>query len=161
LILYHGSNVVVPAANLAKCRPFKDFGKGLYLSDNQSHARQMALRTTRIYGGSPTVSVFEFDELAAAKLGVRRFDGPTQEWAEFVLNNRSRSFTDFDHPNSNHDAKYDVVVGPIADDDIALLFRQFESGLIDLSILARGLEFRELSVQHSFHTSAGTATLLR
>jgi hypothetical protein len=119
----------------------------------------MARRTARIYGGSPRVSVFEFDVAMVKELAARRFEGPTREWARFVLNNRSRAFSDFADPNSNHDAKYDLVVGPVANDDIALLFRQFESGLIDLSLLTRGLEYRELSIQYSFHAERGLAAL--
>jgi hypothetical protein len=159
LILYHGSNQAVRGGDLSKCRPFKDFGKGFYLSENLGHASRMARRTTRIYGGLPLVSLFEVNLAKAAELAVLRFPEPNREWARFVLNNRSRTFTDLSDPNSNHDAKYDLVVGPIANDDIALLFRQFESGLIDLDRLARGLEYRELSVQHSFHTAKGLAVL--
>lgn len=29
--LYHGSNMVINNINLAMCRPYKDFGQGLYL----------------------------------------------------------------------------------------------------------------------------------
>lgn len=36
--LYHGSDVTVEKINLAKCRPFKDFGRGFYLSDNYDQA---------------------------------------------------------------------------------------------------------------------------
>ncbi|MDR1512048.1 MAG: DUF3990 domain-containing protein [Propionibacteriaceae bacterium] len=159
MILFHGSNQTVTRIDLDKCRPFKDFGRGFYLSANLDHARQMAARTARIYGGEPRVSSFEFDEPAGESLALRRFDGPTTEWAQFVLNNRSRSFVDLTDPNSNQDGKYDAVIGPVANDDIALLFRQFEGGLIDLAALARGMEYRELSIQHSFHTPEGVATL--
>ena len=31
--LYHGSNIVIDSINLAMCRPYKDFGKGFYLTD--------------------------------------------------------------------------------------------------------------------------------
>lgn len=33
MILYHGSNVAIDKIDLAKCRPYKDFGKGFYLTD--------------------------------------------------------------------------------------------------------------------------------
>ena len=145
--------------DLSKCRPFKDFGKGFYLSGNLDHARRMAARTARIYGGKPHVSLFEFDDAATPDLSVLSFPGPTREWAQFVLNNRSRSLVAAADPSSNHDSKYDLVVGPIADDDIALLFRQFTNGLIGLDLLAQSLEYRELSIQHSFHTPRATAAL--
>ena len=31
--LYHGSNIVIDSINLAMCRPYKDFGRGFYLTD--------------------------------------------------------------------------------------------------------------------------------
>lgn len=27
--LYHGSNIIIDSINLAMCRPYKDFGKGV------------------------------------------------------------------------------------------------------------------------------------
>jgi hypothetical protein len=76
-----------------------------------------------------------------------------------VLNNRSRVLDVAVGGRHNRDARFDVVIGPIADDDIALLFRQFENGLIGLDELARGLEYKELSVQHSFHTARALTAL--
>ncbi|MDR2566329.1 MAG: DUF3990 domain-containing protein [Bifidobacteriaceae bacterium] len=38
MILYHGSNQVVRGGDLSRCRPFKDFGRGFYLSENPAHA---------------------------------------------------------------------------------------------------------------------------
>lgn len=33
MILYHGSNTDIETINLEKCFPYKDFGKGFYLTD--------------------------------------------------------------------------------------------------------------------------------
>lgn len=43
-------------------------------------------------------------------------DEPTIEWAIFIRNNRDRKFADYDSLECNLDCKYDVVVGPVADD---------------------------------------------
>lgn len=32
MILYHGSNMVIDVPDLSKSKPYKDFGKGFYLS---------------------------------------------------------------------------------------------------------------------------------
>ena len=114
----------------------------------------MAWRTTRIFSGVPHVTEFEFDETAMADggLSVKGFNSPTAEWALFVLNNRNRSFGDFSDLNCNHDNKYDIVIGPVANDDIALLFRTFASGYIDLDALVNGMKYKKLSNQYSFHT---------
>ncbi len=36
--LYHGSNITVETIDLGKCRPYKDFGKGFYLTDIEAQA---------------------------------------------------------------------------------------------------------------------------
>ena len=33
---------------LSKCRPYKDFGKGFYLTDIRQQAEEMAIRRTKI-----------------------------------------------------------------------------------------------------------------
>ena len=38
--LYHGSNVKIDSINLAMCRPYKDFGKGFYLTDMKEQAEK-------------------------------------------------------------------------------------------------------------------------
>lgn len=48
--LYHGSNIVIDSINLAMCRPYKDFGKGFYLTDIKEQAENMAVRVSKIYG---------------------------------------------------------------------------------------------------------------
>jgi hypothetical protein len=158
-MLYHGSNVVVDKVEFEKCRPYKDFGRGFYLTDIKSQAEMMAKRTARIHGGSAHVSAFEFDEERGEFLNVLRFDVPNREWAMFVLNNRSREFKDFGDKLCNQDNKYDIVIGPVANDDIAYLFRTFTNGLIDIDTLVKGLEYKKLTKQFSFHTEKSLTCL--
>jgi hypothetical protein len=157
--LHHGSNLIVSQIDLSLCRPYKDFGRGFYLTTLRDQAERMAQRTALIFGGIPTISTFDFDERKAVGLSTLEFDGVTRDWARFVINNRSRSFRDFSDTLNNHDSKYDIVIGPVANDDLALLFRQFSAGLIDLDMLAKGLEFKHLNNQYSFHTNEGIALL--
>lgn len=42
MILYHGSNLDIEEIDLEKSKPNKDFGKGFYLSENESQAKEMA-----------------------------------------------------------------------------------------------------------------------
>jgi hypothetical protein len=107
------------------------------------------------------VNVYEFDEkvINSGALKVRIFDKPSREWAMFVVNNRNRSFADKDSADSNHNCKYDIVVGPIANDDLALLFRQFAGGLIDADTLVKNMEYKKLTDQYSFHTEKALAFL--
>lgn len=160
--LYHGSNVVIESINLAMCRPYKDFGKGFYLTDIEEQAKQMAKRVARIYGGSPVVNTFEIqdDFRKMSDIKIKDFGiQTTEEWAKFVMSNRNRAFTDEVNTLCNRDNKYDIVIGPVADDNMALLFRQYENEIIDFETLLRGMIYKKTSSQYSFHTEKGIRLL--
>lgn len=162
MLLYHGSNTDIKNINLAMCRPYKDFGQGFYLSALKTQAEKMAMRVARIYGGVPFLNVYEIDDLFAQikDLKVKDFGTETsEEWARFVRNNRNRRFSDFSDPECNFDFKYDVVIGPVADDDMALLFRQFENGMITFENMLRDLAYKETSNQYFFHTQKAISLL--
>ena len=150
--LYHGSNTKIEKIDLSKCRPYKDFGQGFYLTEIKEQAEKMASRTAHIYKGEPVVTKFEFDESALTKLSVKQFDEPNEEWALFVLANRSKESQQPTH-------SYDIVIGPVADDDIAQLFRNFNDGYINLAMLVEGLKYKKVSSQYFFHTEAATKYL--
>ncbi len=153
--LYHGSNIVIDSINLAMCRPYKDFGKGFYLTDIEEQAEKMAIRVSRIYGGSPIVNVFEIQDNFKEIPNINTKDfglQTTEEWAKFVMNNRDRAFSDIENVLCNKDNKYDIVIGPVADDNMALLFRQYENEVIDFETLLKGMIYKKTSSQYSFHT---------
>ena len=66
---------------------------------------------------------------------------------------------DFIQLEKNHDNKYDVVSGAVANDDIATTFALYRDGIIDSQILAARLEYKELSSQYSFHTDKAVGLL--
>ena len=69
--LYHGSNILVTQPDLSKSKPFKDFGKGFYLSPVLQQARQRAKQiSTMLQTGNPIVSIFEWHQEQAAALGL-------------------------------------------------------------------------------------------
>ena len=106
--LYHGSNIVIDSINLAMCRPYKDFGQVFYLTDIEKQAEKMAIRVARIYGEKPIVNIYEIDDdfkdfkdlkdLKIKNFGIQT----TEEWARFVMNNRSRVFTDIKNVLCNY-----------------------------------------------------------
>lgn len=162
MLLYHGSNRDIKAIDLAMCRPYKDFGRGFYLTIMKEQAEKMATRVARIYGGQPVLNVFEVDDLFLESdvLCIKNFGTETSEkWARFVMNNRSRTFTDFSSPECNCDNKYDVVIGPIANDDMAVLFRQYENGIISFENMVSGMVYKETTNQYSFHTERAVSLL--
>ena len=155
MILYHGSNVAINEIDLLLCKPYKDFGKGFYLTDIKSQAEDMALRRVRLAKtGDPVVTSFEFDEnlLDTSSLKTLFFPKVSVEWATFILENR-----DIEHHGFSHD--YDVVVGPVANDTVAFQLRRYLLGVISLEDLVKELEYKGLNRQYLFGTELAISKL--
>lgn len=154
MILYHGSNLKIDEIDLSKCKPYKDFGQGFYCTTIKKQAEFMAERVVKRQGGIKTVNTFELNEsiFKDKELNIKKFDKPSKEWAKFILNNRDRNYKCPNSKECNMDNKYDLVIGPVADDDIIVLFRTFVNGLINIDTLIKELTYKELTDQYSFHT---------
>lgn len=153
--LFHGTNVSFDTIQLSKCRPYKDFGKGFYLTDIRKQAEEMAIRRTKISReGEPVVLTFSFDTelLSNGDLNVLRFDDPSVEWANFILKNRLER---------NYRHEYDIVIGPVADDGVVLQLDLYVRHLISLEQLVKGLTYKKLSTQYCFATEFAISKLLR
>lgn len=162
MILYHGTNIDIQSINLELCRPYKDFGRGFYTTELPEQAQKMARRVARIYGGEPIVNIYRIDDgfMKNNSLNIKDFGKfPSESWALFVMNNRNKFFTDFKSADCNIDCKYDIVCGSIADDDMAMLFRQYQNELISFDALIKGMVFKEVTNQYSFHTERAVQLL--
>ena len=152
MTLYHGTNADIAEIDLAKCAPNKDFGRGFYLTDISKQAEYMAMRRAKQSGvGKPVVIAYNFDEhlLKDKSLRVRRFNKPSEAWARFVLDNRTG--------NTPHD--YDIVIGPVADDGVALQLRRYTENLISMRTLISELTYRKLNNQYCFCTPLAVSKL--
>lgn len=52
-----------------------------------------------------------------------------------------------------------MVIGPIANDDMAVLFRQYENGVITFENMVNGMIYKETTNQFSFHTEKAISLL--
>lgn len=154
--LYHGTNTDFGEILLSRCRPNKDFGQGFYLTDIRSQAEAMAVRRCEFEEtGIPIVQEYEFDEnvLNSGDLEVLKFDGVSENWAEFILNNRMAK------GQRVHD--YDIVVGPVADDGVVFKLNLYMQHLITIETLVKELTYRQLNNQYFFGTEQAIQQLKR
>ncbi|GHT80406.1 hypothetical protein FACS1894104_5880 [Actinomycetota bacterium] len=128
--LYHGSYVAIDKPRVDINTRGLDFGDGFYLSDSFEQGKSFALRfanqnRTRKLGISnavPTVSEYDFDlESACKNCNIKRFDNPSYEWFDFVVANRNKV---------SLKEVYDIVIGPIADDQVLTTIRLYEDKVI-------------------------------
>lgn len=145
MILYHGSNKVIDKIDLEMSKPNKDFGKGFYLSENESQAMEMANFKSALLGGEPIVTKFEFNELMmqSSDLRIKIFTDYSEEWADFVFANRE----------GNDVELYDIVYGPIANDKVGLQIRKLKDGSIDKAEFLNRLKYMKgITYQYYFGT---------
>lgn len=155
--LYHGSNVEIGKIDLSKSRPFKDFGKAFYLSADEQQAWERAYASITLWGGEPFVTVFEFDEslMTTGGLNVLRFDAYTEAWADFIFANRNRR-----KPTYQHD--YDMVYGPIANDNVGEQVALFKGGYISKDRFMEKLKrMKGISFQYAFCTELSISKLTK
>jgi hypothetical protein len=112
-VLYHGSNVVVEKPQILISGFYKDFGYGFYCTKLEKQARKWAL-TKR---GASIVSLYNYEP--AEDLKILSFPVMTDEWLDFVVDCRR---------GIKHD--YDIVEGPMADDQIWDYVEDFMEGVI-------------------------------
>ena len=156
MILYHGSNQPIDNIDLSQGKKFKDFGQGFYTTHLKEQAFYWSKRIADRFGGVSTVTEFEFDLDAtiAAGLNVKVFDTPDKEWALFVMANRRQDGDEFHH-------NYDIVIGPVANDNMARLFGLYEMGIIDLDAVVARLIYKDLNSQYFFATKESLKYLHR
>ena len=150
--LYHGSNMQVRAPRLVRQNRFLDFGSGFYTTSSANQAESFARKVVaRERGGTPTVSVYSFDPKEANRTCTAlSFGGPTPEWLDFVLANRTGTY---------NDAGYDVVNGPVANDNVYRTLQILESGDISRDEAIARLQTYKLVDQWVFRTDRALAQL--
>lgn len=137
MILYHGSNTVVEKPRLIKQNRFLDFGFGFYTTTNKEQAIFFAQKVTqRRKEGAKTVNIYELDEAVAfEECSVLRFDGASEEWIDFVAENRFGKY---------NGEKYDFIFGPVANDDVYTTFTLYTSGVLNKQQTLEALKVKEL-----------------
>ena len=156
--LYHGSNIKIEMPDLIHSKPFKDFGRGFYLSPEKQQAWDMAFqKVNQTKEGKAEVTEFLFDEtlMTSEELKVLSYPDYCEEWALFVLANRDKQR---EQPIHN----YDIVYGPIADDGVTYQLRRYEGGVISLSRLVEELKYAKgITFQYFFGTERALQQLKR
>ena len=143
--LYHGSLESVSKPEIRESNRTLDYGKGFYATTSYKQAEDWVLRRSKEMNVSRGfVNVYEFDESALRKMKSLIFNQPTEEWVDFVHQNRTvKGF--------QHD--YDIVYGPVANDRVYAAFALYEGGVLDKQELIRELRTYKLVDQYLFDTS--------
>ena len=137
--VYHGSYTKIDEIDLTKGELNRDFGRGFYVTNLYEQAEFWAKRKGKKHKNSGTITEFTFLESAFVSdyLKTLQFGDYSEEWLDFVVKNRQN-----DTDKNLHD--YDIVEGPVANDDIATrIIFYLEGGITKIEFL------EELKFKHS------------
>lgn len=142
--LYHGSVVEVRRPSLRFGREKTDFGRGFYTTTQAEQAEKWSkIKQDRSKAPKRIVSVYEIDDalLSSPELKIRGFHGVDDAWLNFVVDSRK---------GVKHD--YDLVFGPVANDNVFTTVNLYESGVLDAEAAIAQLRAYKTYDQLSFHT---------
>jgi len=140
--VFHGTNTIVEHPRIVNRFKTLDFGEGFYTTENEEQARDFAVkvcerRRPRLV---PAVNCYEFHE-DLSQLSVLQFDAPDEQWLDFVVARRKGiPFTE----------EYDLIVGPVANDDVFGTIVLYEAGQLDKESAVRNFKVRKLYNQVVF-----------
>ena len=142
IIIFHGSNVVVEKPQILISGFNKDFGYGFYCTNIEKQARKWAL-TRR---GDSILSIYKYKP--SVELKYLSFPKMTDEWFDFVVDCRR---------GIKHD--YDIVEGPMADDQIWDYVEDYMEGIITREAFWVLAKFKYPTHQIVFCTQKSLETL--
>lgn len=149
--VYHGSLERVPMPEIRQATRTLDYGAGFYTTTSAKQAEvwvRKRMRDTNARKGY--VNEYEVDLEALKQFNCAIFDSPTDEWIDFVMNNRM---------NKNYVHNYDVVYGPVANDHVYTCFALYEGGVLSKPNLLAELRTYDLVDQYLFHTEQALKVL--
>ena len=141
-IVYHGSNVEVAVPRILQNGFYKDFGYGFYCTNYEKQAKRWAMTKK----GESVINRYEYE--LCMDLKILSFDNMTDEWLDFVAKCRMG----IEH-------NYDIVEGPMADDQIWNFVEGFIDGRIPRKAFWELVKFKYPTHQISFHTISALDTL--
>ena len=142
--VYHGSLEIVDTPEIREPNRTLDYGSGFYTTTSYEQAEEWVRR--KMKGNCAQKGFVNEYELDIDKLDTIKsllFESPTDEWIDFVMNNRL---------NKNFVHDYDIVYGPVANDRVYTCFALYEGGLMSKQNLLAELKTYELVDQYLFHT---------
>lgn len=142
IMVFHGSNVEVSKPKILQNGFYKDFGYGFYCTKLEKQAKRWALTRK----GNSIVNKYSYNE--NPNLKIKSFSEMTDEWLDFVVECRRGTLHD-----------YDIVEGPMADDQIWNFVEGFIEGRITRTAFWELVKFNYPTHQIVFCTEDALSTL--
>jgi len=141
MLLYHGSNLQIEKPLLLPPNHPTYFGTGFYTTNDYKQAADFANMTVKLRGNIAIVNIYEFNENEIEEYSILQFKAPNADWLHFVVNNRK---------SKPIEGNFDLIIGPLADDDAYKTIIAFENGIYNEQETLKQLQAGKLYDQYVF-----------
>ncbi|NDV59516.1 DUF3990 domain-containing protein [Bacteroides sp. 519] len=140
--VYHGTDIVIEKPQITNRFKTLDFGEGFYTTENENQAQEFAVKVCKRRNSSfsPVVNCYEFNE-DLTRFSVLKFDAPDEKWLDFVVERRK---------GIPIIEKYDLIIGPVANDDVFGTIILYEAGQLDKESAIKRFKVKRLYNQVLF-----------
>ena len=149
MLLYHGTAADFEQISLRKSHNRRDFGIGFYTTILEKQAKEWGYRLS-LREKKKQYYVYQYIFRESDNLRVKRFNALDKEWLEFIKENRSKG-------GLQH--SYDVVIGPVADDNTMETVQLYLTGILTANEAVERLKYNQVNNQVSFHTEKALRSL--
>ena len=151
MIVFHGTNVVIEQPKIFNRFKTLDFGEGFYTTENEMQARDFAAKVCqrRTPAHYPIVNCYELIE-DFSRFSILKFETPNEKWLDFVVERRKGIILT---------EKYDLIIGPVANDDVFGTIILYETGQIDKESALKRLKVKDLYNQMTFCSELALSSL--
>ena len=142
MIVFHGTNIIIERPKIVNRFKTLDFGEGFYTTENEHQAKDFAVKVCQRRSPEllPIVNCYEFNE-KLDNFSVLKFDSPNDQWLDFVVERRKGVALR---------KKYDLIIGPVANDDVFGTIILYESGQLDKESAIKRFKVKKLYNQVVF-----------
>ena len=140
--LFHGTNVTIEQPRIVNRFKTLDFGEGFYTTENEDQAKDFAVKVCERRSPTlvPVVNCYDYNE-DLSQLSVLQFDAPDEKWLDFVVARRKGMASR---------ENYDLIIGPVANDDVFGTIILYEAGQLDKENAVRNFKVKKLFNQVVF-----------
>ena len=145
VMLFHGSRGGIQGTIQPQSRVRCDFGRGFYMGTNPIQAKSLVASDANPYFYELNLKLSRIPESRILQLN-------GLDWAYFVLYNRCRlesiNNTKFYQKYQTMEKQYDVIIGPIADDNMSRVIKDFVNCRITDKALLESISAIDYGIQY-------------
>lgn len=137
MILYHGTTEIIQNPDISFSKNYLDFGKGFYLTTFREQAEKWAMRKALRKQKVAVINVYQLSDVLN-QYKILRFDKENDKWLDFVCACRNGKAVY---------QKYDIIMGPVANDDVFKTVDLYFRGIWDKQKTLNELRYYKMNDQ--------------